>query len=216
MTRHFCRVFIFVLLGVAAAAMPARASTLILSDTHQYDWSGVSDSVTIKVDVFNQDSSYLWRYTVTNNGFATGNGFSGFELALPVGIFGATDIANITAPNPSWNVDCCSGEPVEWDISNVVGNGLLVGDTGVFSFTTLPRQISNSTGWFHTWENGTQASITNYSDTPGASGPEAPNLLLAPTVVPLPPALPMFGAALLAIGLFAWRRRCAPTKTHLT
>jgi len=62
---------------------------------------------------------YWWKYDVTNNTFdpvpGTSNGFSGFELALPVSV---PDIGDISAPDPAWDVDCCSGLPVEWDKDN--------------------------------------------------------------------------------------------------
>jgi hypothetical protein len=154
---------------------------LIFSNTHNY---GV---IKIKVDVLDNYlgdfTKYQWVYTVTNFTFnpnpPVSNGFSGFELALP-GV--VPDLANVTAPDgiPPWLVNCCSGLPVEWDLSNavdVVGGGTMPGQTEVYSFTTLPRLVTLSTGWFHTWQQNVQTDITNY---PAGDGPEAPDLLSEP------------------------------------
>lgn len=201
-------------LALAFGATQAYADTDIFDATHNYDWNGNVNAMTITVDVDQVGGLYLWQYTVTNNSFSPGNGFSGFELALPAAP--PPDLGNITSPNSNWVTDCCSGEPVEWDIpdttpnaagSSTFGPGILVGETGVFSFTTLPRTMVNSTGWFHTWEGGTQTNITDYSATPGALGPEAPNLLVT-GIVPEPGTLSLLGIG--GIALLARLRRRRP------
>jgi len=194
----------------------ANADTDIFDATHSYDWNGNTAAITISVDVDLVGGLYLWQYTVTNNSFSTGNGFSGFELAMPAA---PSDIGNVVSPNSNWISDCCSGQPVEWDIpdqvpnaggSSTFGPGILVGETGVFSFTTLPRSITNSNGWFHTWVNGGQTDITFYSSTPGELGPEVPNVLLPPLSTPEPSSLIMVSAGLLGI-IGAWRRKLLPS-----
>jgi hypothetical protein len=108
------------------------------------------------------------------------NGFSGFELALPVFV---ADIGDVSAPDgiPPWVINCCSGQPVEWDLRNTEGapvnGGTLPGQTEVYSFTTLPRLITQSTGWFHTWQTDFQTDIINY---PPGDGPEVPDLIAEP------------------------------------
>ncbi len=155
----------------------------IFSNTHFYPFG-----VVIKVDVFNNYlgdfTKYQWVYTVTNGGFepnpGSSNGFSGFELALPGAV---PDLANVTAPDGigPWLIGCCSGLPVEWDLTNSggagVGGGTLPGQTEVYSFSTLPRLVTISTGWYHTWQNDGQTDVVNY---PTGDGPEAPDLLSAP------------------------------------
>ena len=139
---------------------PAYAA-VIFQATHFYAFGGDPTAVRIDVNVFdnfNGDfTKYLWQYTVKNNSFnprpGISNGFSGFELALPVpSVQTPPDFGNVSAPSPSWIIDCCSGEPVEWDIN--VGQGIMPGQQGLFSFTSKPRTPTSSNGWFHTWENG--------------------------------------------------------------
>jgi hypothetical protein len=196
---------ILVVAGVVSTADQSAKAAPILDVVHKYNWAGNIDAIDIEAAVFDQGATYLWQYTVTNHSFAPagGNGFSGFELALPGGF--PPDIGNVTDPGPGWVHNCCSGEPEEWDKS--VGPGILVGQTGVFSFTTLPRSIMNSTGWFHSWNSApTQIDVTFYTDTPGAVGPEAPNLVLPPIVImPEPSGLALLSVGL--IGLAALRRR---------
>jgi hypothetical protein len=160
----------------------------IFTNTHNYMFGVDPNAIVIRVDVFNNYlgdfSKYHWVYTVTNNTYepvpGSSNGFSGFELALPVFV---PDIGDIAAPDGigPWTINGFSGLPVEWDLRNsdgaAVGGGTLPGQTEVYSFTTLPRLITVSTGWFHTWENDSQTWIVNY---PTGDGPEVPDLLSEP------------------------------------
>lgn len=160
---------------------------LIFSNTHNYG------NVIIKVEVYNNYlgdfTKYWWVYTVTNVSFEpnppSSNGFSGFELNLPVAV---PDIATIAAPDgiPPWLVNCCSGLPVEWDLRKTdgipVNGGTLPGETEQYSFTTSPRLITISNGWYHTWETnaaGTdvQTFVTYY---PTNDPPEVPDVLSEP------------------------------------
>lgn len=156
-------------------SLPAVAG-VIFTNTHAYG------DVTIKVDVHDNYlgdfTKYWWVYTVTNHTYdpipATTNGFSGFETALP---FPVPDIGNIATPSPGWVIDCCSGLPVEYDIDNLVGLGVMPGGVGVFSFTTFPRLIIPSTGWYHSWQQGFQDFIINY---PLGNEPEVPDVINDP------------------------------------
>src|SRR5262245_41470548 len=122
---------------------PGKTGTLIgpiFTNVHNYG------NVIIKVDVYNNFfgdfTKYRWVYTVTNLGFepnpGTSNGFSGFELALPAAV---PDINDIAAPDgiPPWAINCCSGAPVEWDLTNTAGapvaGGTLPGQTEEYSFS---------------------------------------------------------------------------------
>ena len=161
---------------------------LIFTNTHNYLWNGNPTGLIIKVEVFDNYlgdfTKYHWVYTVTNNNYdpnpPVSNGFAGFELALPQPV---PDIANITAPDgiPPWLINCCSGLPVEWDLTNTlggpVGGGTMPGQIEQYKFTTSPRLITLSTGWFHTWETDVQTWITNY---PPGNQPEVPDVLSEP------------------------------------
>jgi hypothetical protein len=160
--------------AVSAYANPTNID--IFDSTHTYNGTLGTGTVSIAVDVDQlSNGNYLWQYTVTNNSYnpvpGSSNGFSGFELNLPAF---PPDLGNVTNPAPSWANNCCSGVPEEWDIMNASGLGIMPGYSGVFSFTSLPRTITNSTGWFHTWQNGSQSYISNYSDTPGGSDQRCP------------------------------------------
>jgi len=167
----------------------------IFTNTHDYAFGGNPTAVVIQVDVFDLSGQYKWQYTVTNNSYdpspGTSNGFSGFETALPAAV---PDLGNLTAPGPGWVFNCCSGEPVEYDKMNSAGLGIMPGQSGVFSFTSLAREITQSTGWFHTWESGTQTNIVNYG---AGNGVEVPNVLKPP--IPEPTTLALLGVGVIAL-----------------
>ncbi len=145
---------------------------IIFTNTHNYG------SIEIKVELFDNylgdTSKYHWVYTVTNITYdpspGSSNGFSGFELALTQFV---PDLADQDGANASWTFNGYSGQPVEWDIPESDGLGVMPGEVGVFSFTTLPRFVTISEGWYHTWVNGFQEDIVNY---PAGEGPESPDL----------------------------------------
>lgn len=167
---------------------PVVGAGPIFSNTHIYAYGSDPQAVIIKVEVFNNYlgdfSKYHWVYTVTNNSYeplpGNTNGFSGFELALPLFV---ADIGDISAPDgiPPWVINCCSGQPVEWDLNNTAGapvnGGTLPGETEVYSFTTLPRLVTISTGWFHTWITDGQVELVYY---PEGDGPEVPDVQSEP------------------------------------
>jgi hypothetical protein len=158
--------------------------------------------IVIESNVFDNGATYLWEYTVTNNSYdpvpGSSNGFSGFELALPGGF--PPDLDNVTSPSAGWVSNCCSGLPMEWDIRNSAGPGVMPGETGVFSFTTLPRFIQTADdGWFHTWQNDVQTDLVFYG---ADNAPLAPDL--EREVIPEPGTLLLLGMGLAAAGL---RRR---------
>lgn len=166
----------------------------------------ITVDVTVEDNYLGNFSKYWWKYNVTNLAFdpnpGTSNGFSGFETALPIGV---PDLADRAAP-AGWVFDCCSGQPVEYDIRNSVGLGVMPGDSGLFSFTSLPRFITNSTGWFHTWEGDIQTNVTLFSSFPGETGPEVPDVQRSP--IPEPGTMFLLGGGLAGLA-FATRRRAA-------
>jgi len=179
-TTSRMNIVITLLLSLFAIWTNSVAAALIFSNTHSYQFRGDPAAIVIDVEVhdnyFGNYSKYFWQYKVTNNSYnpnpGLSNGFSGFETALPAGV---PDLADLVAPNSNWIFDCCSGQPVEWDIRNSAGNGVMPGEVGIFSFTSRPRFITQSAGWFHTWEFNSQTNIVNY---PPGNGVEVPDVLI--------------------------------------
>jgi hypothetical protein len=198
---------------VLVAITPARADLLF---NHIYNSSASvtgcgglvgTPCVEIDVDIDNGGPLYTWTYTVKNLNFTPPNGLGGFELDLP--LF-PPDLGGVVTP-AGWVSNCCSGAPEEWDRPDVipnaagvtnpanVGTALLIGQSAVFSFTSLPRTITNSTGWIHTWTQGTQTDINMYTSFAGGPlGPEVPNVLLPPVPEPESFILILGGLAALA------------------
>lgn len=159
---------------------------LLFHTSHDYvsPWGQVIIDVDVYNNYFGDFSKYHWVYTVHNISYEpeppNSNGFSGFETTLPASV---ADIGDVAAPDGigPWQIDCCSGLPVEWDLNNTdgaaVGGGTLPGETEVYSFTTSPRLVVQSTGWFHSWTGDIQNYIFDY---PPGDGVEVPDVVSDP------------------------------------
>ena len=189
-------------MGLGLGASVASAN-VIFSNTHSYGGI-VTIDVTVEDNYLGDFGKYWWKYDVTNISFdpnpGTSNGFSGFETALPAGV---PDLMDRAAPSAGWEFDCCSGQPVEYDIRNSAGLGIMPGDSGQFSFTSLPRFITNSTGYFHTWQGDGQTDVTTFASF-GEAGPEVPDVQRPP--LPEPATLALLGLGLAGLG-FSRRKR---------
>lgn len=193
-------------LVVFAVLLPATSAhaALIAFQSNSYAFGGDPTAVVIESRVFDNGAFYLWEYTVFNNSYdpnpGTSNGFSGFELALPGGF--PPDLGNVTSPSAGWESNCCSGLPMEWDIRNSIGLGIMPGFSGIFSFTTLPRVIQTADdGWFHTWQFDGQSDIVSYG---ADNAPLAPDLLRPP--IPEPATLLLLATGLAVVTLRRRRR----------
>ena len=187
------------------------SAAVIHTSVHTYGFGGDLNAVVITLRVSDAQpmGRYLWEYTVENNSYdpapGTSNGFSGFELFLPSPIPEIADVTPNPASTPPWEINCCSGNPVEWDIRNSDGMGVLPGESQIFSFTTNPRLVAiNDAGWFHTWQNDIQTDIV---PTVGMHVPLVPGL----NPIPEPGTWSMMGMASAWL-LTRWRRRKSQLK----
>ena len=210
-----------VLLFVLCTALVPQGANATLLGTFFHTYGFGTDPNAVQIDLRYYDGQpggkYLWEYTVTNNSYdpnpGVSNGFSGFELFLPSPIPEISGISPNPGSTPPWEIDCCSGNPTEWDIRNSVGNGVMPGQNLIFSFLTNPRPVAtNDSGWFHTWQFDTQTDIvfTTGSNQPFALVATASGPLHVPWVPGLTPIPEPATLALVAIGvagLAAVRRR---------
>lgn len=178
------------------------SAATVLSNSHNYGGL-ITINVTVEDNYLGDFSKYFWKYDVTNHTYdpnpGTSNGFSGFELGIQSGE--GLGLADMKAPNAGWDFNCCSGDAVEYDIRNSVGLGIMPGESGSFSFTSLPVSITNSTnGWWHSWENDSQTAIRNFSEFTGATGPEIP-------VIPEPETYTMLMVGLGLVGFIVRRKQ---------
>ncbi|OAI47354.1 hypothetical protein AYO44_09600 [Planctomycetaceae bacterium SCGC AG-212-F19] len=198
---------------VSLAGSNIVSAATIFTDTHSYAYGKDPNAVVIRVDVFNNykgnSNLYLWQYTVTNNSYdpipGQTNGFAGFALSLPKLV---PDIANVSGP-PQWDHSAGVDVPhaVEWDRDDDNG-GIMPHQTGVFSFTTLPRPWTTGDGLFHTWRPvpgqaaKQQFAFVNFD----GQGPEVPDVNQSPLDTPEPTSLILFGIGGLAICCYRRRR----------
>jgi hypothetical protein len=209
--KHIGKVLLTALLWMAGVSSVHAAP--IFSNTHSYAYGGDPNAVVIHVDVFNNyqgnSNLYLWQYTVTNNSYnpipGQTNGFAGFALSLPKL---APDIGNVTGP-ANWDHSTGVDVPhaVEWDRDDDNG-GIMPHQSGMFSFTTLPRPWTTSDGLFHTWipvpgqPNKSQYAFVNFN----GQGPEVPDVNQPPLNVPEPTSLILVGLGGICVCGYCRRR----------
>jgi uncharacterized repeat protein (TIGR01451 family) len=188
-TVSFSRWAILLIAAATAAlafAAPGSAQ-LVLIDSHQFTWTDPASGgvVLIREEVYRgcadgHPNETTFRYHVVNQSYdpvpGSSNGFSGFQIQFPGPI---PDLHNQTSPavGGPWEQNAFSGVGppfgVEWDVPNDEGNGILVGQSGDFSYCTAPRDdvVVNDPpanpsgfgpfGWGHTWISNGQSFIFN-------------------------------------------------------
>jgi hypothetical protein len=198
----------FARVGLVLVCCNFASAAVIHTSVHTFAFGGDPSAVVITLNLSDglPMGRYLWEYTVDNNSYdpnpGTSNGFSGFELFLPTPIPEIADIEPNPTSTPPWEINCCSGNPVEWDIRNSSGLGVMPGESRIFSFTTAPRAVAvNDAGWFHTWQTDVQTDIV---PTVGMHVPLVPGLT---PIVPEPGTWTMLAGGGAALLLMRWRSR---------
>ncbi len=163
--------FVVVNVGQSAYGGPPPISQ------HVFLWTDPSTGGQIEVteNVFSfcddgHPNEYTFAYTVQNLSYepdpGTSNGLSGWQLIFDQSIM---ELHNQMSPitGGPWIQNAFSGSfppfGAEWDVLGSAGNGILVGQSGTFSFCTFPRQdiVVNDppaeplgggpNGWAHSW-----------------------------------------------------------------
>jgi len=125
-------------------------------------------------------NEYTFAYTVQNLSYepepGNSNGLSGWQLIFNQDIMELHNQMSPTTGGP-WMQNFFSGisppSGAEWDVMNTDGNGILVGQSGTFSFCTFPRQDivvndppafpedAGPNGWAHSWTFDFQVFLFN-------------------------------------------------------
>jgi len=192
-----------------------RCVTVTPIKTDTFDWTAPNNGTTGHVEIVEMmlnetDTTALYDamgvsgvtgeeafvYQVTNVSWVPivgVNGFSGFNI---VNQFDVDTVGNAFGP-PGWEAFAgYSGtntlpnpDNFEWDIKDSAGNGLLVGQTGLFGYTVAAGKyidVSYGTGhWMHSWLSDIQEDITYQEDISGPASFISKELTAGPTVVAL-------------------------------
>jgi len=139
---------------------------LLMSETWTWTDPDSEGQVEITLNLYelvNHDMK--WEYEVYNVSYdpepGYTNGFSGFQIIFTEAV---PELYNQTSPSVggTWEQNAYSGvtNGVEWDVRLANGNGIMIGETGTFSFCTAEREPIYSgasgsgqgpAGWAHTW-----------------------------------------------------------------
>ena len=238
---HVKKLPIFLGLLLFIGALNANPSASGQIATHTFIWtdpaSGGQIQVTENVLQGCSDghtNEFTFEYQVLNISYepspGSSNGLSGWQLIFNQAI---TELHNQMSPaiGGNWMQNAFSGSfppfGAEWDVMNSGGAGILIGQTGVFSFCTDPRQdiVVNSppsnpastgpNGWAHSWISNTQVFLFN-----GPNSIPGDLILVGGTMIPIDTtALLLAGvqsismwmipvvAAGIVIGVFVIKRR---------
>ncbi len=177
---------LLLLFGVVNIGQSAYGGPPLISQ-HVFVWTDPDSQGQIEVteNVFlgcsdGHPNEYTFAYTVQNLSYepdpGNSNGLSGWQLIFDQSIMELHNQMSPATGGP-WMQNFFSGIPppsgAEWDVTNTDGNGILVGQSGTFSFCTFPRQDivvndppaeplgSGPNGWAHTWITDVQFFLFN-------------------------------------------------------
>lgn len=164
---------------------------LVQISVHQFTWTDPVSGGTVEIveEVFEGcvdfDGTFIphdmtFQYVVANQSYdpvpGVTNGFSGFQIIFPQQV---PELYNQMSPavGGPWIQNSFSGQfppfGVEWDVPQAIGNGILPGQIGTFSFCTFEREdlVVNSppddplgmgpNGWAHSWIGFGQVNLFN-------------------------------------------------------
>ena len=186
--------------------------TPIKTDT--FDWTAPNNGTTGHVEIIemmlNEENTTAFYdamnvtvtgqeafiYQVTNVDWTPINGLNGFSGFNIPNHFDIDTVDNAFGP-PGWEAFAgYSGintppqpDHFEWDIRDDVGNGLLVGQTGLFGYTVAAGKYIDvlypPISHMHSWSGGTQADIFAEKIISGPAPFITKEMTAGPTVVPL-------------------------------